>query len=339
GAKVHRSLRRRRFSHGLSQDDPEDPVLLRCEVFPPVRLAAVQQRAVTALERLPVAVVVQRHRAVEHVEELHLTGLDDHALRRHALGARIERGHHRADLALEQTRAEHAPALGGAVEGDHGVVFLAAHLDATAGVPIEQRGDRHTERSGEPAEGVQRRRQASRLDRAPHAGGQARLLGDLALLQAALEPQRLDPRAERAHGSPPLSNDMGPASRPASRASARATYTRTSRLRYGCVKSVLSSGFAGPAAASAARVIVSDVSRSPTSAAAAAGASRGVDATAPRTMRAARTPSPSRRRATATPRTGKSNEPRRRSFRYTESQPSAAGSTSAVRISSRRLAR
>src|SRR5213594_912667 len=67
GAEVHRGLVRRRLSHGLSQDDPEDPGLLRSEVFPAVRRAAVEQRAVAALQRLPVAVVVQRHRAVQHV--------------------------------------------------------------------------------------------------------------------------------------------------------------------------------------------------------------------------------------------------------------------------------
>src|SRR5262249_31896811 len=47
--------------------------------------------------------------------------------------------------------------------------------------------------------------------------------------------------------------------------------------------SVLSSGFEGRAARSAARSITSGVSRWPASAAAASGASRGVEATAPRT--------------------------------------------------------
>ena len=45
------------------------------------------------------------------------------------------------------------------------------------------------------------------------------------------------------------------------------------------------------------------------------GASRGSEATAPSTMRASRTTSPSSRSAAATPRIGKSNEPRRRSLR------------------------
>src|SRR5205823_1581148 len=234
----------------------------------------------------------------------------------------------------------------------------AAHLHAARGLAVEERGDRHAERRRDAAERVQRGRQPSRFDLRHHAGRELGLLGQLSLLQVALEPQRLDSHPERSHapvsegcpGSPGASRAYGgvgaisgpprsTGSKPARRASARATYTRTSRLRYGCVKSVLSSGFAGPAAASAARVIVSDVSRSPTSTAAAAGASRGVEATAPSTTRASRTTSRSRRTATATPSTGKSNDPRRRSFRYTESQPSAGGRASSVRTSSGRLAR
>src|SRR6267378_3965497 len=292
---------------------------------------------------------MRRHRAVQHVEELHLAGLDHHALRRHALAASIERGDDRADLALEEPRAQHAPALRGAVERDDRVVLLAAHLDAARGLAGEERRDRHAEGGRDAPQRVQRRREPTRLDLRHHARREVGLLRQLPLLQVALEPQRLDPLAQRHHvegggpenpGRPSKpSKDEGPTSRPASRASARATYTRTRRFRYGCVKSVLSSGFAGPAAASAARVMLSEVRRCPTSAVAAAAASRGVEATAPSTTRASRTTSPSRRSATATPSTGKSNEPRRRNFRYTESQPSAGGSASSVRISSGRLAR
>jgi len=66
----------------------------------------------------------------------------------------------------------------------------------------------------------------------------------------------------------PLPSDVAPSWRPAIAASARATNTRVTFLRYGCVKSVLSRGFAGPAARSATRAIRSRVSRWPTSAAA-----------------------------------------------------------------------
>src|SRR5438445_340597 len=63
------------------------------------------------------------------------------------------------------------------------------------------------------------------------------------------------------------------------------------------------------------RAIRSAVGRCPLRSAAASEATTGWDATAPRTMRASSTvPSGACRSAAATPRTGKSNEPRRRSF-------------------------
>ena len=55
--------------------------------------------------------------------------------------------------------------------------------------------------------------------------------------------------------------------------------------------------------------------------------------TAPSVIVASLTVSPSMRSATATPRIGKSNDPRRRSLRYVERHPSAGGSTMAVRTS------
>ena len=105
------------------------------------------------------------------------------------------------------------------------------------------------------------------------------------------------------------------------------------------MKSVLSSGFDGRAAAAATARISSGVSRCPASSAAAAGASRGWEATAPSTIVPARTTPPSIWSATATPSTGKSKEPRRRSFRYAHRVPAAGGSVNSVRISSGRLAR
>src|SRR5947209_14223515 len=44
---------------GLSQNDPERLGPLRAEILPAVRRAAVEQRAVTGLEQVAVAVVVQ----------------------------------------------------------------------------------------------------------------------------------------------------------------------------------------------------------------------------------------------------------------------------------------
>ena len=42
------------------------------DVLPAVRRAAVQVGAVARLEQVALAVVVERHLALEHVEELHL---------------------------------------------------------------------------------------------------------------------------------------------------------------------------------------------------------------------------------------------------------------------------
>src|SRR5512145_1190848 len=296
----------------LAEDDPQDPRLASAQVLPAVRQPAVEQRAVARLERLPLAVVAQAHGAVQHVEELHLAGLDDHLVGGDAARAGIERRDDRADLALEEPGAEHRPLLRGAVEGHDRAVLPARHVDAAGRRAVEQRGDRHAQGARDPAQRVERRRQPSRFDLRHHAGRQLRLLRELPLLQLALPPQRLDPLAERGHAG---SSRVTGVSRPAIRASARATYTRVTFLRYGCVRSVLSSGRAGPAAASAAASITSPVSRWPTSAAAAFGASRGSEATAPSTMRASRTTSPSSRTAAATPRIGKSNAPRRRSLR------------------------
>src|SRR2546427_6734727 len=77
---------------GLSQNDPERLGPLRAEILPAVRRAAVEQRAVTGLEQVAVAVVVQGDLAVDHVEELHLAALDHDLLGRDPalLGPRSE---------------------------------------------------------------------------------------------------------------------------------------------------------------------------------------------------------------------------------------------------------
>src|SRR3989338_3632153 len=320
-----------------AQEDPEPPRRLRPEVLPAVRGAAVEQRAVARLEHVAVAVVVEPHLAREHVEQLQLARLDDHLLRRHAPRARAERGHDRADLALEQPRPQHRPPLGRAVEGDDRVVGLARHDDAALGLAVEERRDRHAEGGRDPAERVERRRQAPRLDLRHHARRQLRLLRQLALLEPALAPQGLDARAERRHATSAAVRP--PAPRPPIARRARATNTRVTFLRYGWVKSVLSSGLDGPAARPAPAAITSGVGLRPTTAATACSAGRGSEATAPRTMRASRTTAPAGRPPPAPPSAGRSNEPRRRSFGSGERQPSRGGSRTSATISSRRLAR
>ena len=84
----------------------------------------------------------------------------------------------------------------------------------------------------------------------------------------------------------------------------------------------------------------SSVIRRPASAAAAAGTSIGRDATAPSTIRAASTvPSARIFAAAATDNTGKSNEPRRRSFQYVLRHPSRGGRCTAARTSAGCLVR
>src|SRR6266550_2563709 len=88
-------------------------------------------------------------------------------------------------------------------------------------------------------------------------------------------------------------------------------------------KSVLSRGLAMRAARVAALAIDSSSSGPPTSDLAASAARSGRHATEPTTMRASRTMSfEDNSRAAATDKTGKSKEPRRRSFQYVLFQPS-----------------
>src|SRR5205814_9543189 len=98
--------------------------------------------------------------------------------------------------------------------------------------------------------------------------------------------------------------------------------SRVMRLRHNREKSVLSIGRAGTLASSAASAITSSLGRRPTRYAAAADASIGRDATAPNTRRAASmVPSGAIFADPATDSTGKSNEPRRRSFQYVLRHP------------------
>src|SRR5262249_33796416 len=81
------------------------------------------------------------------------------------------------------------------------------------------------------------------LDLRQHARREPGLLGELALLELPLGSQPFDSLPQAAHaGTAPSSGS------PASRRSARATNTRVIFFRYGWVRSVLSSGFDGPAA-------------------------------------------------------------------------------------------
>src|SRR6266567_6920063 len=131
-----------------------------------------------------------------------------------------------------------------------------------------------------------------------------------------------------------------------SSSSARVTYTRVICFRHDRSKSVLSIGFAGRYAASAAAAIASSDRSVPASAAPASGTSCGQLATPPNTIRASATrpwslvPRPaSHLTHAATPSTGKSNASRRRSLWYTASHPSGRGSRTALRISSGCLVR
>src|SRR5207245_119664 len=103
---------------GLSQNDPERLGPLRAEILPAVRRAAVEQRAVTGLEQVAVAGVVQGDLAVDHVEELHLAALDDDLLGRDPALLGPERRDDRADLALEEPGAQNRPALRRAGRGE-----------------------------------------------------------------------------------------------------------------------------------------------------------------------------------------------------------------------------
>src|SRR3990172_3469472 len=294
------------------QDHPEGLGLSRPQVLPVVRDSAVENRALPRLEDVAVTVIVKGDRPLDHVEELHLAGLDDHLFRLDPPALPADRGHDRADLPLKEPRPEHVPFLGGAVEGHHGIVALPAHMDPAVGSGLEERGDGDAEGRRQLAEGMERRRQPTGLDLRHHAGRQVRLLGELALLEATLQPQGLEALAHRHATSSSL---RGLSGRPARRRRARVTKTFVIFLRYGCVRSVLSRGLDGRAATPATSAISAGVRRSPTRSAPASTASRGWEATAPRTIFAVFTRPPSRLRATATPRTGKSNEPRRRSFR------------------------
>src|SRR5205809_2985672 len=135
---------------GLSHNDPERLGPLRAEILPAVRRAAVEQRAVTGLEQVAVAGVVQGDLAVDHVEELHLAALDDDLLGRDPALLGPERRDDRADLALEEPGAQHRPALRRAVEADDGVVLPARHHDRAGGLAVEERADRHAERRRDP---------------------------------------------------------------------------------------------------------------------------------------------------------------------------------------------
>src|SRR5438034_7508106 len=209
---------------GLSENDPERLGPFRAEILPAVRRAAVEQRAVAGLEQVAVAVVVQSHLAVDHVDEFHLTGLDDDLLGRDPALLGPEGRDDRTDLALEKPGAQHGPVLRRAVEADDRVILLAGHHDRAGGLAVEQRAERHTERRGDPAERVERGREPPGLDLRHHTRRELRLLGELALLQLALGAETLDARAERGHATSSAGRPAG--SSPARDASARATKTR-----------------------------------------------------------------------------------------------------------------
>src|SRR5215475_12527875 len=104
---------------------------------------------------------------------------------------------------------------------------------------------------------------------------------------------------------------------PRSSRSAYVTNSEVTFLRQDMSKSVLSSGLAILKASEAACAIASLSSLRPTRNVAASVATRGRDAVDPITMRASSImPELEKRAAAATERTGKSKDPRRRSFQY-----------------------
>src|SRR5437879_4473574 len=143
----------------LAQDDPERLGLFATEILPPVGHAAVEERAVARLEQVAVAVVVERNLALQHIEELQLSRLDDDLLGREPAGLWTEGRDHRADLALEEAGAEDRPPLRGAVERHDRVVALVGHDDAAGRLAVEERRDRHAEGRGDLAQRVERGRE------------------------------------------------------------------------------------------------------------------------------------------------------------------------------------
>ena len=311
------------------EDDPEGLRGLGSHVLPAVRGAAVEVGAVARLQHVAIAVVLERHLALDDVEELHLPRLDDHLV---GLTPR-DRGPSVDITARILPWKSPAPNTchfsDDAVEGDHRVVGLAASRAAARSGPARRASRSSTPRAPRQlAEGRQRRGEAPGLDLRQHARAEARLLGELALLQRPLGPEGLDPLAERGHASAHRR-----AGRPA--AAARASRRRaSSSCGTGGSGRCCRAASAGRYAASAARSISSGVRRSPDQQRARPRPPRAA-ARPPRRARCApggRSRRPCGARA-ATPSTGKSNEPRRRSLRYTERTPSAGGSTISVTIS------
>src|SRR4051812_17787458 len=105
-------------------------------------------------------------------------------------------------------------------------------------------------------------------------------------------------------------------------------------------KSVLSRGLADGYAAAAASLMECSLSGFPMIARSDPAAAIGYEPTPPRTILASSTvPSLVVRNHVATPSTGKSNEPRRRSFQYVARQPLVGGRRISVSSSSGRLFR
>ena len=142
----------------------------------------------------------ERHLALDDVEELHLPGLDDHLVGLDAPRPRPERGHRPPGSypgrAPPPARATSPTSRRRRRPGSRpcGVTWRRP-----AGGRLEERADRDPERAGQLAEGRQRRGEPPRLDLRHHAGREAGLLGELALLQRPLGPEGLDPLAERGH--------------------------------------------------------------------------------------------------------------------------------------------
>src|SRR5262245_3237839 len=115
---------RRPAARTSSQDDPQRLGWSFAEILPAVGGTPVEEGAVAGLQAMAVAVVVENHRAVEHVEELHLPRFDDDLVGGDPAGARAQRRHHAPHLALEETGPQDSPALRRAIEPALRVVAL-----------------------------------------------------------------------------------------------------------------------------------------------------------------------------------------------------------------------
>ena len=154
---------------------------IRSHVLPAVRGAAVEVGAVAGLEDVAVAAVLQGYLALDHVEELHLPGLDDDLVRLRAARPRPERGHRRPDTYPGRAPPPDAcQLLGGAVErtpAGWSAFRLSQEPPGRGRLEEARRWTRPGRRRALPSVAAATGSGAHRLDLRQHARGEAGLLG------------------------------------------------------------------------------------------------------------------------------------------------------------------